>query len=143
MPSADASWDTCWTAECLTLPSDKSATHCSGGATCSITSEGMRALTASCPGLQVVDLTRCAAMTNEGVLALAHGCSSLEVLSLWGCSSVGDAALLALASREPRLQMRKLQLTQCRNLTDKAVRAVLTNCLNVRLFTFDRCPLIT
>ncbi|XP_038855200.1 protein AMN1 homolog isoform X1 [Salvelinus namaycush] len=134
----------------------------------SITSDGVRALAASCPGLQVVDLTECAAVTDEGVLALAHGCSSLEVLSLWGCSVVGDAALLALAGNCRLLHslnlsgtqvtdegviglatapcsnsLKELQLARCRNLTGKAVRAVLTNCPNVRIFTFDGCPLIT
>nr|XP_046208471.1 protein AMN1 homolog isoform X2 [Oncorhynchus gorbuscha] len=128
----------------------------------------VRTLAASCPGLQVVDLTECAAVTDEGVLALAHGCSSLEVLSLWGCSAVGDAALLALAGNCRLLHslnlsgtqvtdegviglatapcsnsLKELQLARCRNLTGKAVKAVLTNCPNVRIFTFDGCPLIT
>ncbi|XP_019912124.1 protein AMN1 homolog isoform X1 [Esox lucius] len=133
-----------------------------------ITSEGMRALAASCPRLQVVDLTGCTAVTDEGVLALAHGCSSLEVLSLWGCSDVGDRALLellgncsflhtlnlsgtqvtdegviGLATAQCSNSIKELQLARCRNLTDKAVKAVLTNCPNIQIFIFTGCPLIT
>lgn len=60
-------------------------------------SPGVKALASSCPGLIVVDLTRCRSITDEGVLALAAQCRLLEVISLSGCLGLTSAALLALA----------------------------------------------
>lgn len=38
---------------------------------------------------------------------------------------------------------KELQMIRCRNLTDKAVAAVLSNCVNIRILHFHGCPLIT
>lgn len=39
--------------------------------------------------------------------------------------------------------LKELQMVRCRNLTDKAVVAVLSNCDNIRIFHFHGCPLMT
>lgn len=133
-----------------------------------ITSEGLNALASQCMGLQVVDLTGCAAVTDSGVRALARSCKWLEVISLSECTAISDVALIelgancrclysidfggtevtdkgviGLASGVCCQSLKELQMVRCRNLTDQAVAAVLSNCVNIRIFLFHGCPLIT
>nr|AAI54133.1 Zgc:153121 protein [Danio rerio] len=133
-----------------------------------ITSEGLEVLAPRCPYLQVVDLTGCTAVTDSGIQALARHCKCLEVISLRGCSALSDKALLELGGNCKMLHsiyfsgtevtdqgviglatgvcscsLKELQMVRCRNLTDLAVTAVLTNCANIRIFNFHGCPLIT
>ncbi|XP_018585292.1 protein AMN1 homolog [Scleropages formosus] len=134
----------------------------------SVTTEGVKALASSCPGLQVVDLSGCSFVTDEGIQALATGCRHLEVISLRGCSELSSAALLALSQNcrllhsiyisETRVTddgvvglatglcsntIKELQMARCQFLTDRSVMAVLRNCGNIRIFIFHGCPLIT
>ncbi|XP_072527714.1 protein AMN1 homolog [Salminus brasiliensis] len=133
-----------------------------------ITSEGLEDLASHCPCLKVVDLTGCTAVTDAGVQALARNCKWLEVVSLMECTSVSDVALtelgancrflysiyfggtevtddgvIGLATGVCCQSLKELQMVRCRNLTDKAVAAVLSNCANIRIFNFHGCPLIT
>ncbi|KAK3526203.1 hypothetical protein QTP70_017761, partial [Hemibagrus guttatus] len=133
-----------------------------------ITSEGLGALASHCAGLQIVDLTRCAAITDSGVRALVRSCKRLEVISLSECPAISDAALVELGANCSCLysidfggtevtdegviglatgvccqSLKELQMVRCRNLTDKAVAAVLSNCVNIRIFHFHGCPLMT
>ncbi|XP_076863462.1 protein AMN1 homolog [Brachyhypopomus gauderio] len=133
-----------------------------------ITSEGLKALASHCPCLQLVDLTGCPAVTDSGIQALARNCKRLEVISLWGCTAITDIALIELGTNCKFLysihfgetevtdegvialatgvcchSLKELQMVRCRNLTDNAVTAVLSNCVNVRMFNFHGCPLIT
>ncbi|XP_060770731.1 protein AMN1 homolog [Neoarius graeffei] len=133
-----------------------------------ITSEGLKALASHCVGLQVVDLTGCVAVIDSGVRALARNCKWLEVISLRECPAISDVALIELGANCRCLcsidfdgtevtdegvlglatgvccqSLKELQMTRCHNLTDKAVAAVLSNCLNIRYFYFHGCPLIT
>ncbi|KAL4624979.1 hypothetical protein GN956_G18177 [Arapaima gigas] len=134
----------------------------------SVSTQGVKALASSCPGLLVVDLSGCSSVTDEGVRALATGCKQLEVVSLRGCSEISSAALLALAQNCRLLQsvyisetrvtddgviglatglcsntIKELQMAHCQFLTDRSVMAVLRNCGNIRIFIFHGCPLIT
>ncbi|KAF4081409.1 hypothetical protein AMELA_G00161010 [Ameiurus melas] len=133
-----------------------------------ITSEGLNALASQCVGLQVVDLSGCAAVTDSGVRALARSCKWLEVISLSECTAISDVALIELGANCRYLysidfggtevtdkgvtglasgvccqSLKELQMVRCRNLTDQAVTAVLSNCVNIRIFLFHGCPLIT
>ncbi|XP_036432074.1 protein AMN1 homolog [Colossoma macropomum] len=133
-----------------------------------ITSEGLEALASHCPCLQVVDLTGCSAVTDSGVQALARSCKWLEVISLMECSAVSDVALIEIGANCRFLysiyfggtevtdagvmglatgvccqSLKELQMVRCRNLTDNAVAAVLSNCANIRIFNFHGCPRIT
>ncbi|KAK1789812.1 hypothetical protein P4O66_015686, partial [Electrophorus voltai] len=133
-----------------------------------ITSEGLKALASHCPCLQVVDLTECPAVTDLGVQALARNCKWLEVISLGRCTAITDIALIELGTNCRFLysiyfcgtevtdegviglatgvccqSLKELRMIRCRNLTDNAVAAVLSNCVNIRIFNFHGCPLIT
>ncbi|XP_026874204.1 protein AMN1 homolog isoform X2 [Electrophorus electricus] len=99
-----------------------------------ITSEGLKALASHCPCLQVVDLTECPAVTDLGVQALARNCKWLEVT---------DEGVIGLATGVCCQSLKELRMIRCRNLTDNAVAAVLSNCVNIRIFNFHGCPLIT
>ncbi|XP_028814195.1 protein AMN1 homolog isoform X2 [Denticeps clupeoides] len=133
-----------------------------------VTSEGIMALALSCPALQVVDLTGCISVTDVGLAALAQNSTALEVIDLKGCTAISDLALLDLGKNCRILQsicisetlvtdkgvvslvsgvcsntLKELQMAHCRNLTNNAVSAVLKHCVNIRVFIFHGCPLIT
>ncbi|XP_053369863.1 protein AMN1 homolog [Clarias gariepinus] len=133
-----------------------------------ITSEGLNTLASHCVSLNIVDLTGCAAVTDSGVRALARSCKWLEVISLSECPAISDVSLIELGANCRCLysidfggtevtdegviglatgvccqSLKELQMVRCRNLTDMAVAAVLSNCANIRIFLFHGCPLIT
>ncbi|XP_058264497.1 protein AMN1 homolog isoform X1 [Hemibagrus wyckioides] len=133
-----------------------------------ITSQGLEALASHCAGLQIVDLTGCVRVCDSGVRVLAQRCKRLEVISLSECPAISDAALIELGANCSCLysidfggtevtdegviglatgvccqSLKELQMVRCRNLTDKAVAAVLSNCVNIRIFHFHGCPLMT
>ncbi|XP_055963799.1 protein AMN1 homolog [Sorex fumeus] len=133
-----------------------------------ITSEGLKAVAASCACLQEVSLKWCRSLTDDGVLAFARHCRLLRIIKLNGCSSLTDAALRALGEHCPALQCVDFSFTQvsddgvvalvsgpcaqkleeinmgyCVNLTDEAVEAVLTRCPQMQIFLFLECPLMT
>ncbi|KAK2834542.1 hypothetical protein Q7C36_015243 [Tachysurus vachellii] len=133
-----------------------------------ITSEGLDSLASHCAGLKIADLSGCAAVTDSGLRALARSCKRLEVISLCECPAISDEALIELGANCSCLysidfsgtevtdegviglatgvccqSLKELQMVRCRNLTDKAVTTVLSNCDNIRIFHFHGCPLMT
>nr|XP_012805551.2 protein AMN1 homolog isoform X1 [Jaculus jaculus] len=133
-----------------------------------ITSEGIKAVASFCSELCELSLKGCGCVTDEGVLALALNCRLLRIVDLGGCSSITDLSLQALGKNCPFLQCVDFSATQvsdsgvfallsgpcakkieeihmgyCVNLTDKAVKAVLTSCPQICIFLFHGCPLIT
>ncbi|XP_047406447.1 protein AMN1 homolog isoform X1 [Sciurus carolinensis] len=134
----------------------------------SITSEGIKAVASSCSYLHEAILKRCCNLTDEGVLALALNCRLLKIIDLGGCLSITDVSLHALGKNCPFLQsidfsatqvsdngvvalvsglcakkLEEIHMADCVNLTDEAVKAVLTYCPQIHILLFHGCPLIT
>ena len=67
-----------------------------------LTDVGLTGISAGCPGLRQVWLSRCYGLTDAGVAALG-ACTHLQSLYLEGCSTLGDAAILPVVEACPSL----------------------------------------
>ncbi|XP_055048097.2 protein AMN1 homolog isoform X2 [Misgurnus anguillicaudatus] len=145
-----------------------SGTHTLDLQNCSVTDTALKQI--HCRQLRTILLRGCTHITSEdsGIQALARHCKHLEVISLRGCTAVSDETLLELGANCRLLHsiyfsgtevtdkgviglatgvcshsLKEVQMVRCRNLTDLAVTAVVANCVNIRIFNFHGCPLIT
>ncbi|KAJ3156341.1 anaphase-promoting complex subunit Hcn1 [Geranomyces variabilis] len=89
---------------------------------CALTEAFADELCRGCPQLRALDMSFCGtAVTDANLLALARGLSRLERLSIRGCVQVTEQGIGYLARYAKNLKM--LNVSQCRNISDDAVRA--------------------
>ncbi|XP_073110721.1 uncharacterized protein [Elaeis guineensis] len=81
---------------------------------------GVVALARNARNLSVLDLSWCDSITNEAICAI-RTLSSLTVLCLQGCALVTDSGLSYLAIGSSSRTLRKLDLSECDQITDAGV----------------------
>jgi F-box/leucine-rich repeat protein 2/20 len=128
-----------------------------------ITDGGVIALTKNCYLLRHLDVSWCRSVTDESLRALANHCPHLETLHFNSCQRITDAGLRILGKLK-RLKslhvalcqqltdggvsdfveatsehLTDLNLEGCTLLSDAAVRAMTTNCVQLRSLNLSRC----
>lgn len=78
---------------------------------------GVAALAKSCESLTHLDLARCKRVTDRGLEAVACA-NSLQMLVLKGCTMITDRGLTCLATGTAACTLRRLDLSECDQLTD-------------------------
>jgi bacterioferritin-associated ferredoxin len=106
-----------------------------------ITDVAVKALAASCPQLQLLDLSLCWKVTDHGLEALANGCSRLQSVGLGLCRQITDAGVGALAKGCPNLQ--SLDLSMCWQITDCGIKALVASCSRLQWLNLTACEEIT
>ncbi|KAL5995322.1 hypothetical protein ACLOJK_025380 [Asimina triloba] len=127
-----------------------------------LTDNSLKAIAASCPGLQSVDLSGLLKLTDSAMGHLANGCRSLKTLKLQqnAFSDEGIAAFLE-ASGESLQELSvnrikevssfsvfvtkrfSLDLSWCRKLTDEALGLIVDKCLALKALKLFGCTQIT
>lgn len=79
-------------------------------------------------------------ITDVGIIALAE-CKELRVVNLSESRNLTDAAVTILA--ENCKELREVNLSECRNLTDAAVFALVMHCKKLQQVNVSACPNIT
>lgn len=107
-----------------------------------ITDFGISAMASGCPGLQHVSLRWQHSIGDDGVSALAKFCTSLMCLDLCGCTKVSDAGLQAVAETSC---LHSLFLKGCKRITDVGLAFLASGraCLSMRKLDLSECDQIT
>ena len=106
-----------------------------------VTNERVEALTAACGAtLTALNLNACQAVGDPAVSAAVRNCPALESLSLYWDVRVTDAALDSIASAHCASRLRTLNLSGCKKVTDRGVRAVADACGAITALDLTRNP---
>ncbi|MCO5560995.1 hypothetical protein L7F22_014615 [Adiantum nelumboides] len=86
----------------------------------SIGDAGATAIAKFCVSLTYLDLSRCNKVSDTGLQAIAEaGC--LQFLFLKGCTQVTDVGLSFIGSGRAALSLKKLDLSECDQITDRGM----------------------
>ena len=107
----------------------------------SATDEGICALAAGCPQLEVLILTYCWYITDRALEALAVHSFNLRHLDLSSCMGVRDRGIIAIAKKCKRLE--KIEFYGSKLITDAAVMALVKHCPELRELRLQECEKIT
>ena len=100
----------------------------------------LQAIALNCPVLRELSIPWCLKTSCVGVTALTKSCTQLQSLNLSRCT-VGEDSLRAVAMYCS--QLRKLDLFDCRQVTDKGVFQVAVKCTQLVYVVLLSCPLLT
>jgi hypothetical protein len=107
-----------------------------------ITDTDLQFVSANCPQLSSLNLSRCYDVTDAGVTALGqNGCPQLSSLNLSYCYNIKDASLVALAQGCPLLS--SVYLLGCTAMKDIGVIALARGCRQLSSLDLGYCSLIT
>ncbi|KAM4837700.1 protein AMN1 homolog isoform X2 [Urocitellus parryii] len=109
---------------------------------CNLTDEGVLALALNCRLLKIIDLGGCLSITDVSLHALGKNCPFLQSID-FSATQVSDNGVVALVSGLCAKKLEEIHMAGCVNLTDEAVKAVLTYCPQIQILLFHGCPLIT
>ncbi|KAH7428890.1 hypothetical protein KP509_09G021900 [Ceratopteris richardii] len=84
---------------------------------------GVAAIGRFCTSLTYLDISMCNKVSDTGLLAIADAVS-LQSLLLKGCAKVTDVGLAYLASGKACLSLRKLDLSECDQITDRGMESI-------------------
>ena len=99
----------------------------------------------SCRGLTHVDLSRCRGLNDATLLSLTETCGnvkSVNLSALGATNAITDTGVIALATTYGD-GLTELDLYNCNNITDAAVRMVAEYCPNLTLIVLTNCNNIT
>lgn len=131
-----------------------------------ITDSVIANVTSQCPNLTGLDLAHCHKITDNGVISIVKQCSGILKLGLADCKNISDEAICNIAELCPKLSvlivpdnskitdksvvalkksknLKRLILSNCGNLTNKAICALAKANLKLEILSFDRCKNIT
>ncbi|KAL5572360.1 hypothetical protein UlMin_021957 [Ulmus minor] len=132
-----------------------------------LTDSSLKAIAKSCPGLCTLDLMKLCKLTDSSLGYLANGCRSIQTLklcrnpfsdesmaafletsggnlkefSLNNIKKVGEHTAIALAKLSTNLRI--LDLSWCRNLTDDALGLIVDSCQSLKLLKLFGCTQLT
>ncbi|XP_011403084.1 PREDICTED: protein AMN1 homolog [Amphimedon queenslandica] len=131
-----------------------------------INSNDLSRLFCRCTRLQVVDLKGCVLVDNSCIDVLTRNCCYLLSLSLSGCHMITDKSVMILTDRCHYLQvldlsrtkvsnnglyylskgmcstkLKELKVTQCINITDEGVQAIMKHCTRLSFLDINGCPI--
>jgi len=130
------------------------------------TSDGVVYLSEGCKRLKSVFLRYCSNIEDVAVVALANSCPLLKRLNLKGTkvtdtslnaitklvhlesltfsnSQVTDEGVRILSESPCARKLFEIDMSECTNLTDEAVKFVATNCPSFEILIFHGCPKMT
>eukprot|EP00127_Corallochytrium_limacisporum_P001387 Clim_evm9s55 gene=Clim_evmTU9s55 len=90
-----------------------------------ITDEALMSIARRCHRLESLVLSFCDNITDEAIQTLSNSCPFLAFLQMDNCGSITDTSLTSL-SRLPLL--RHVEIYDCRQLSEKAVRRLIQTC---------------
>ncbi|XVF55962.1 hypothetical protein PTKIN_Ptkin06aG0077900 [Pterospermum kingtungense] len=95
-----------------------------------ISDKGIEAITCCCPKLKVFSIYWNVRATDIGVKHLVKNCKHLVDLNLSGCKNLSDKSLQLVADNYQELE--SLNLTRCVKMTDSGLQQVLVKCSFLR-----------
>lgn len=89
-----------------------------------------------------LDLAGCSALSDGAVRRLTGSCPRLVSLSL-SDTPVTDRSLVRLSVSRCRASLRELRISDCLNITDAGIEALLAGSTALQVFIFHGCPRVT
>ncbi|KAJ9629736.1 SCF ubiquitin ligase complex subunit [Taxawa tesnikishii (nom. ined.)] len=91
-----------------------------------------------------IDLYQLPLLESPSITALLTSCRHLRELRLAHCTGINDSAFLNVPSKKPVFDaLRILDLTDCAELTDKAVEKIVATCPRLRNLILAKCRQLT
>ncbi|GLJ06895.1 hypothetical protein SUGI_0051710 [Cryptomeria japonica] len=103
---------------------------------------GVTRLAQACSLLKTLKLSDCLKIGNNAVTSIAECCKKLEILMIGGCRLVSDQSIQAIAST-CSFNLISLQVEWCLDITDEAIRSVLSGCIQLENLDMACCDKIT
>ncbi|OMO68838.1 Leucine-rich repeat, cysteine-containing subtype [Corchorus olitorius] len=91
-----------------------------------ITDKGIEAITSCCPKLKVFSIYWNVRATDIAIKHLVKNCKYIVDLNLSGCKNLSDKSLQLVADNYPELE--SLNLTRCVKITDSGLQLILIKC---------------
>lgn len=109
---------------------------------CDVSSASLKSLP-KLQALESINLNGCQNIDDEGLLALAQRCSKLRSISLYWNVKVTDKGLCKLLRAQQGQELRHLNFSGCKHLSDETVQRIVSKAPNAEHLDLTRCNQVT
>lgn len=95
------------------------------------------------PALRILNLDGCQKIDDDGLIELASRCQGLRVLSLYWNVKVTDHGLCRLFRAQQGSDLRDVNLSGCKYLTDKTIQRLVERAPLLDVLDLTRCPAVS